>query len=152
MSEKPLTPLVFKRSEERQQNKIQPIVIKYKSRKKGKKQKSALESEVSPRFSRSLEDVQKVEGDLVRVARRASRAVSRGIDTYDKERKKSAAEKKDGAIEDFPHNTAKAVSTSLKEASEIPVDIVDSLSTKNYRKQVRRNLRRASRALRIFRF
>ncbi len=65
--------------------------------------------------------------------------------------RRSAREKKDGAVKDFPHNSAKALSESLKEASEIPVDMADAVTTKNYRKRMRRGLRRASRVLRLFR-
>ena len=63
----------------------------------------------------------------------------------------SAKEKTDGAIEDFFNNSAKATSAYLKEASEIPVDIVEAIDTESYRKRMRRNLRRASKFMRLFR-
>jgi hypothetical protein len=125
---------------------LEPIVLEYQSRKK--KGKSEEEGE---KYSKGLEDVQQAETDLIRVARRASKAVAKGLETYDQERSRSAEEKKDGAIEDFPHNAAKAASETLKEASEIPVDMADSMSTKNYRKRLRQNLKSVSKALRLFR-
>jgi hypothetical protein len=39
----------------------------------------------------------------------------------------------------------------MKEASEIPVDIAETMTTRNLRNQLRRNLKQTSRALRIFR-
>jgi hypothetical protein len=83
--------------------------------------------------------------------RRATRAIALGVETYERERAKSAQMKVDGAIVDFPHNSAKALSETLREASEIPVDVADSVTTQNYRRRVHRNLRNAAKALRVFR-
>lgn len=126
----------------------QPIVLEYHPKKK--KGKAHSEDDVD-KYSEGLEDVQRAEADLIRVARRASKAATVGLDTYERERSRSASEKKDGAIEDFPHNSAKAVSEALKEASEIPLDVADSISTKDYRKRLRDNLKQVSRVLRVFR-
>jgi len=124
----------------------QPIVLEYQPKKKRKDKEDDVD-----KYSEGLEDVQRAEADLVRIARRASKAATAGLDTYERERSRSASEKKDGAIEDFPHNSAKAMSDALKEASEIPLDVADSISTKNYRKRLRDNLKMVSRTLRIFR-
>ena len=103
------------------------------------------------RYSAGLADLQRAEVDLLRVTRRAASAIAHGIDTYDRERRRSAQEKVDGAIEDFPHNTAKALSDSLREAADLPLDIAEAVAPKNYRKRVRRGLRNASSVLRVFR-
>lgn len=146
MSTEPNKPRLYRRSGgQLKTGSLEPIVLEYQSRKK--KQKSAEDE----KYSKGLEDVQQAEADLVRLARRASKAVAKGLETYDQERSRSAEEKKDGAIEDFPHNVAKATSESLKEASEIPVDMAESMSTKNYRKRLRQNLKSVSKALRLFR-
>ena len=87
----------------------------------------------------------------MRVAQRSSRAVSKAIDTYEQERKRSAHEKKDGAIEDFVHNSAKAASAYMKEASEIPIDLAESLNASSFRKRLRDSLHQASRVIRLFR-
>lgn len=150
MSNSKGSPLVIERSRLKDEYALEPIVLDYKARKK-KQKKTDIDGDKKAKYSSSLKDVQEMEGDMVQIARRASQAVTKGLDTYDKARKKSAASKKDGAIEDFPHNATKAVSESMKEASEIPVDIVDALMTKNYRKQARKNLRRAARLIRVFR-
>jgi len=142
-------PRVLHRSGGKLQADMKPIVLEYKSRKK--KSKSASEDEEPKKYSEGLEDIQVLEGDVIRVAQRAAKAASKGIDTYEHERRKSAQEKTDGAIEDFFNNSAKATSAYLKEASEIPVDIAESLNTESYRKRLRKNLRRSSRLMRLFR-
>ena len=138
---------VLRRSRGKLEAEIKPIVLEYRKR---RKQKAADEDE-QEQYSEGLEDIQQLEGNIMRLAKRSARVVSKGLDTYDQERQKSAKEKKDGAIEDFVHNTAKAASVSMKEASEIPMDIVESVNTKNYRKRLRASLRRTSKIIRLFR-
>ncbi len=130
---------VLRRSRGKLHSEVQPIVLEYKERRK--KKKKAVEDEEAEKYSEGLEDAQRLEGDLLRVARRSTKALSKGMDKYEQERNRSAKEKKDGAIEDFVDNSAKAASAYMKEASEIPVDIAESLGTKSYRKPVRKNLR-----------
>jgi|SRR5688572_28648877 len=139
--------LVLRRTRGGLQSEVQPIVIEYKKRRK----KKAVEGEGEERYSEGLEDVQRLEGNLVRVAKRSTKAFSKGINTYETERNRSAKEKKDGAIEDFVDNSAKATSAFMKEASEIPVDIAETLGDRSYRKRTRKNLRRLSRTIRLFR-
>jgi len=141
-------PRVLRRSRGKLQSDMRPIVLEYKGRKKKSEDKGDNGKE---QYSKGLEDIQVLEGDLVRVANRATKALSKGIETYDNERKRSAKEKTDGAIEDFFHNSAKATSAYLKEASELPVDLVESLNKGSYRKMLRDNLRRTSRLIRLFR-
>jgi hypothetical protein len=127
---------------------MQPIVLEYKERrKKGK----VVEEEDEERYSDGLEDLQRMERDVMRVAKRSARAVTKGLDTYDQESRRSAKEKKDGAIEDFANNSAKAASVAMKEAAEIPMDIAESMNRRSYRKRLRNNLRRMSRVIRLFR-
>lgn len=129
--------------------KVKPIVLEYKRAdddddvetvKKGK-----------ARYSKGLEDIQTMEADVLRVSQRAAKAFSKGIDTYQTERQKSAEEKTDGAIEDFVHNSAKAMSTSLKEASDIPMDIAESIDTASYHKRLRQSLKDASKIINFWR-
>lgn len=141
-------PRVLRRSRGKLQSDIQPIVLEYKGRKKKSEKKS---DENEEKYSEGLEDVQVLEGDLLRVAHRATKALSKGIETYDTERKRSAKEKTDGAIEDFFHNSAKATSAYLKEVSDLPIDLVESLDKGSFRKNLRENLRRTSRLIRLFR-
>jgi hypothetical protein len=140
--------IVLRRTRAGLQSEVRPIVIDYKKRRKNKRR---AEEDDEERYSEGLEDVQRLEGDLVRVAKRSANAFSKGIDTYEQERNRSAKEKKDGALEDFVHNSAKAASASMKEASELPVDIAEALSGRSYRKRARRTLRRLSGTIRLFR-
>ena len=131
--------------------KVKPIVLEYK-RDKDEKKSSTGESTSKVKYSKGLEDIQTMESDILRVSQKAAKAFSKGIDTYQAEREKSAEEKTDGAIEDFVHNSAKAMSASLKEASDIPVDIAESLNKDTtYRKRLRRALRDASKAIDFWR-
>ncbi len=123
--------------------KIQPIVLEYKSRKKDKNS----EDDGEERYSEGLEDVQRLEGDMVHMTQKAAKAFSKGIDAYENERQKSAKAKKDGAAEDFVHNSAKATSAFIKEASDIPVDVAESVSRIASPKRLRKNLRRISKQI-----
>ena len=129
---------------------LQPIVIEYKKRKK-KRQDGESEGKSKEKYSAGLEDIQRLEGDVMHVAQKATKALSKGIDTYELERQKSAKEKTDGAVEDYFYNSAKAVSVYLKEASDIPVDLAESLNRTSLRKRLRKSLRRASKTINMFR-
>ena len=129
------------------QSEVRPIVLEYKERKK----KRVIDDEGEEQYSKGLKDVQRLEGNILRVTKRSTGALSKGIDTYERERNISAKEKRDGVIEDFVDNSAKAASVSMKEASEIPIDIAESLNIKPIRKRARKNLRRVSRIIRLFR-
>ena len=142
-------PRVLRRTGGKLQSEVKPIILEYKGRKRKSKPKA--EEDGQAKYSEGLEDTQILEGNMVRIAQRAAKAASKGIDTYEQERQRSAKEKTDGAIEDFFNNSAKAASVYLKEASEIPVDLVESVNTESYRKRLRKNLRRSSKLIRLFR-
>ena len=141
-----IKPRVFRRARGKLHTDLEPIVLEYTRHKK--KDTSDDDGEL---YSDGLEDVQRAEADLLRVMRRATRAVTKGIETYDEERSRSAHEKEDGAIEDFPHNSAKAMSEALKEASELPLDVAEALAPRDYRRRMRKNLKQLSKTLRVFR-
>ena len=123
---------------------LKPIVLDYKEwKKKGKKKAK----EGKPKYSKGLRDIQRLEGDSVHIAQTTARALSKSIDTFEEERQKSAKKKKNGAIEDFINNSAKATSTYLKEASDIPVDLANSMSRLSFRKNLRNGLRRYSKRI-----
>jgi len=123
-----------------------PIVLNYKKWKKQSSKKAETDTD-KPRYTKGLADVQKMEGDAVQIAQTAARALSMSLDTYHEARQKSAKKKTDGALEDFIHNTAKATSTFLKETSDIPVEVADSISRSNMRKNLRKGIRRAAKKL-----
>ena len=126
------------------QSEIQPIVVQYKA---GKRKKKTLKAQKGT----GEEDFQRIEGNLLRITKRSANALSKGLGTYEKARNFSIKEKTDSAFEDFVDDSAKAVSTYMKEVSEIPIDIAESLRMKPYRKRIRKNMRRASGIIRLFR-
>ncbi|MCC7360102.1 MAG: hypothetical protein IT317_11525 [Anaerolineales bacterium] len=123
-----------------------PIVFEYK---KPKKKKAKATAAGAAQYTRGLEDVQVVSGDWLRATRKAVGALAKGLETYERERLRSAAEKTDGALEDFPYNAGKAASVWLKEASDIPLDIAEAAKQRSYAKRARKNLRRVSKLLRV---
>ena len=142
-------PRVFRRTRGHLEPGFRPIVVEFESpREKRAETQSAPTAE---RYTRSLADIQQAEADFLTVMRRATRAIALGVETYEHERAKSAQTKTDGAIIDFPHNSAKALSETLREASEIPVDVADAMTTQNYRRRLHRNLKNVAKALRVFR-
>jgi len=119
-----------------------PIVLKLK-KSKNKSRKY--------RYSRGLRDIQKSEGNLARVVKKAARSASKGASEYDRQRRKSASKKRDGAVRDFLPNVGLAMSEALGEASDIPTDVSKMLNTKTSRRLLRRQLRMASDPIRLFR-
>ena len=131
---------------------LKPIVLKLKKGgKRAKKKDEGVEVERKEKYTRGLEDIQRLEGNVVRVAHKASKALTKSMNVYEHERQQSARAKTDGAIEDFIHNTAKAGSAYLKEAADLPLDLAEAVSPGAYRKRLRRNLRRASKFIRLWR-
>lgn len=97
------------------------------------------------RYTRGLRDVQTTNRGFTRVSRRLVRAVSRGMTTYLKESNRSARKKRDGAWRDFGFNVSDAIATSLREASGIPRDVVRTVSTRRWRRAVRRSMKTTAR-------
>jgi transketolase len=114
-----------------------PIVLDYKPEKKKNK-----------RYSKGLEDVQRTEGRLSRINKRVAEAFAKGASTYEKERKKSAGKKKDGAIREFVPNVGEAVSASLQEISSVPADVATAVNSKGSRRMLRNQLRLVATTLR----
>ena len=114
-----------------------PVVLTYKPKKKKKK-----------KYSKGLEDFQRVEGRVSRISKQVTKALAKGTSTYEKERKKSARKKKDGAIRDFVPNVGEAMSTSLGEISSVPADLAEAINTKSSRRLLRNQIRMASDLLR----
>lgn len=118
-----------------------PIVLKLNKKKKRK-----------IRYSKGLEEIQRMEGHLTRSAQRIARATEKGITSYRKLSIKSAKKKKDGAIRDFIPNSGIAMSRSMREASQLPFDIAQAMDTPQNRKRLKRQLRGISRSLRSWRW
>ena len=119
-----------------------PIVLKLQKTKSKKKR----------RYSKGLEEAQRMERHLTRSTHRMARAVEEGISTYRKRSSRSARSKRDGAIRDFIPNSGLAMSRAMKEASAVPYDLARAMNTQISRKRLRRQLRSASRTLRRWRW
>ena len=121
---------------------FEPIVLNLKKKKiKTKK-----------RYSKELEEVQRMERPLTRSTQRLIRSWDKGVRSYRKRSLTSAKKKRDGALQDFIPNSGWAMSQAMQEASALPYDLARAMNTKQARKRLRRQLRQASRTLRILRW
>ena len=94
-------------------DKSAPVILKPKKKKK---------------YSRNRRTIQELEVGLTDSARRLSKAVKDGLDTYIDERDKSARKKRDGAIRDLLRNQSKAMRKGLTVAAEAPADFMDAVA------------------------
>jgi hypothetical protein len=140
---------IFNRTGNQPGRTLKPIVLKLKKGKSKKAEGPVDESE--EKYSKGLADIQRLEGNVRRIAQKTTKAISKSIDVYERERQQSARAKTDGAIEDFIHNSAKAGSAYLKEAADLPIELADAVNPSHYRKRLRRNLRRVSKLISLFR-
>jgi hypothetical protein len=106
-----------------------PVVIKLrdKKRKRG-----------SSKAARRLEYYEK---RLSKSARRVSRGVKNGVDTYIDNRNRSERKRRDGALLDFCENASKGIAKAISESSPVLTDYTKALNTKRMRKQLRQLLR-----------
>jgi hypothetical protein len=118
-----------------------PIVLTLKKKKKSKR-----------RYSKGLEEIQRMERHLTRSTHRMARAAEKGISHYRKRSIKSARKRRDGVIRDFVPNSGLAMSRVMREASPIPFDIARAMNTKQNRRRLKRQLRSMSRTLRAWRW
>jgi transketolase len=116
----------------------EPVVLDYKPKKKKQK-----------KYSKGLEDFQRMEGRVSRISKRVAKAMAKGASTYEQERKKSAGKKKDGSVRDFAPNMGEALSASLREVSSVPADLAEAMNTKGSRRMLRNQIRTAANMLRI---
>jgi hypothetical protein len=112
---------------------IRPIVIKSKSKKKKR------------RYSRGLEDIQRSGRGLSRVSSRILRSVAKGMDKFRKASDKSAYKKRDGAIRDLLLNMGKASSKSLRVSARVPLDLAKTMNRRSGRRVFRRQITMLSR-------
>lgn len=115
-------------SEER----LRPIVINTKKKKKRK-------------YSRGLKDIQVAGRRIAKISDDMARSTSKGIQAYRKASNKSAGKKRDGMLKDLGVNLGKAISKSLRASSDLPGDIAKAFDTRGTRRQIRRQLRVAAR-------
>lgn len=107
-----------------------PVVIKLGKKKKRKKGSS--------QAAKRLEYYEK---RLAKSARRVSRGIKNGVDTYIDNRNRSERKRRDGAILDLCENSAKGIAKAISESSPVLTDYAKAMNTKKLRKQIRQFLR-----------
>lgn len=115
-----------------------PDTIVYAVAEEDAKKKKKKRKRGSSRATRRLEDIEKrVSKSLHRVAR----GVHWGHDRYIKRRKRSARERRDGALVDFGTNVARGWTKAVKESSPALIDGAKIINTRRLRKRIRKCLR-----------
>ena len=99
----------------------------------------------SKKRSVTLRDASETERHLSRAAHRTVRAADKGLRTYRKQRKQSAARQEDGALVDFIPNTLKGSAVMLRELSLVPLDLLRAAYSPQVRRITRRTIRSVSR-------
>lgn len=94
------------------------------------------------RYSKELKNPQIAMRDLTRVSSRIASAVSDGIREFKKRENRSSFRKKDGALRDVLKNTARGLRTTLRGASDAPLDLARAVHPGRARKRLRRLRRR----------
>jgi hypothetical protein len=93
--------------------------------------------------SPSMRDAQEMERHFSRAVHRSIKAADKGMATYRKARKKSAARQRDGALVDFVPNMLRGSATTIRGLSLVPIDLLRAA----YTPQARRITRRAVRSM-----
>jgi len=94
--------------------------------------------------TRGMRTMQTVERRLSRGGRKLAQALADGMKKYQKQRNKSAKDRKDGAILDFVDNLGAGFAEAQRQAAPASEDIITAFSTKRTRKQFRRAVRALS--------
>lgn len=136
MTDKEAEQEVVHQTVEPQETPAKPIILKFKKKKKKK------------RYSRELMEIQRIERHLTRSSHRVAKGLEKGFSTYIKRRDRSAKNKRDGAVRDFLLNTGWATTRAFREITPIPYDMAKAMDSRGLRRQ----LRRVSRAFRVWRW
>lgn len=98
------------------------------------------------RYSKGMKKAQKAERKASKAMRRVADAVEEGISSYLKKRDKSAAKKKDGALEDVFLNVSRGLADFAESASPAIYDFGTAANTmkmsKKQRKSIKKQIRR----------
>ena len=89
------------------------------------------------KYSRRTRGVQEVEHGVSKAAASLGEAVATTFRTYKKREKASSYKKRDGAIKDAVKNWTKAYGKGMKEASDVPYQLVKSVNSSKASKQIR---------------
>jgi hypothetical protein len=99
----------------------------------------------SKRKKPRLGELDRAERQFFKAADRSTKAASRGMQSYDKARKKSARRERDGAIIDVIPNIARGGAVTAAKLAPVPLDLLRAGFTPSVRKASRRTVRAAAR-------
>jgi hypothetical protein len=89
------------------------------------------------KYSRRTKGVQEIERGVSKAAASLGDAVAKTFRTYKKRENASSFKKRDGAVKDAIKNWSKAYGKGVKEASDVPYQLVKSVNSSKASKQIR---------------
>jgi hypothetical protein len=92
----------------------------------------------SSKSSRRIEDI---ENRANKAVHRVTKAVNRGVKTYQDQRDRSERRRRDGAIVDWYENASIGIAEAVANSSPILTDFARACNTRARRKQIRRFVR-----------
>ena len=92
-------------------------------------------------------DANRIERSFYRAARHTSEAAELALRRYDKARRASRRQKRDGAILDLVPNATRGMVVGSTRLALVPLDLMRVGTTRSVRRMTRRSLRAASRTL-----
>ena len=95
-------------------------------------------------------NIQVMEAGMSKAMSHVARGVADGMDEYVQHRDRSAEKKRDGALEDFDRNVARAVRKSMGPISEAPSDLLRATCRMRMNPRMRKTFRRNMRAMARF--
>ena len=88
-------------------------------------------------YSRRLRSAEKIERGMSRASASLGNAVAATFNSYKDRSDASAYKKRDGAVKDALKNWTKAYGKGMKEASDVPYELVKSVTSGKGSKQIR---------------
>ena len=82
------------------------------------------------RYTRGTKDFQRLQRAFTKAAYRLSDAATTGFERFDRESRRSARRKRDGAAVDVLDNVALGTRDGMREASEVPLAVTEALNTR----------------------
>jgi hypothetical protein len=89
------------------------------------------------RTSAGLGDAERFGHHATRASSRLARAVSKGFRRYERERDRSARNRRDGALRDFIENASLGLGATLRAAADVPYELARGTNSRGVRRQTR---------------
>ncbi len=104
------------------------VIRRVKSDKRKKKKR---------RTSSGLGDAERFGHHATRASSRLARAISKGFRRYERERDRSARNRRDGALRDFVENASLGLGATLRAAADVPYELARGTNSRGVRRQTR---------------